>query len=213
MEIQTEERVETIGAVAIQTGIDPLVLHFGPLIEKLSDDDFFDFFRLNEELRLELTGEGDLLIMPPTGGKTGRRNFKLTSRFGNWVEQDGTGQGFDSSTIFTLPNGAKRSPDLAWVHNERWGALTEEQQEKFPPLCPDFVAEIRSRTDRLKVLQEKMQEYVENGAQLGWLLDPLEWKVYVYRPQTEVEILDNPQTLSGDPVLSGLTLNVPEIWD
>lgn len=148
-----------------------VVLHFGPVLQRISDDEFFEFCQLNPEWRIELTSEGDLIIMPPTGGLTGQRNFALTRVFGNWVEQDGTGVGFDSSTGFTLPNGAKRSPDLAWVRRERWEALTPAEQAVFPPLCPDFVAELRSRSDSSKALQAKMEEYIENGAQLGWLFD------------------------------------------
>ncbi|HEX3558752.1 MAG TPA: Uma2 family endonuclease [Pyrinomonadaceae bacterium] len=190
-----------------------LVLHFRPFLKKLGDDEFFEFCMLNKDLRIELTSEGDLIIMPPTGGKTGNRNFKLIVDFGMWAEKDGTGRGFDSSTFFSLPNGAKRSPDLAWVRNERWDALTTTEQEKFPPLCPDFVVELRSRTDSLRVLKAKMEEYVENGAQLGWLIDPLKKKVYVYRPQAAVEVLDDPQTVSGEPSLKGFTLDVQALWN
>ncbi len=190
-----------------------LVLHFGPILKNLSDDEFFDFCLLNEDLRLELTSEGDLIIMPPTGGKTGHRNFNLIVKFGLWAERDGTGKGFDSSTIFSLPNGAKRSPDLAWVRNERWEALTEKEQEKFPPLCLDFVVELRSPSDSLRMLQNKMQEYIANGAQLGWLLDPFKKKAYIYRPQAPVEILDDPQMLSGEPLLKGFALDVRALWE
>jgi Uma2 family endonuclease len=192
---------------------EPLVLHFSPVLKKMSEEEFYEFCRLNPDLSLELTSEGDLIIMPPTGGKTGKQNLKLSVRLGSWAESNGTGQSFDSSTVFTLPSGAKRSPDFAWVINERWEALTEEEQERFPPLCPDFVVELRSRTDRLVNLQRKMDEYMANGAQLGWLIDPLERKVHVYRPSAPVEELDNPQTISGAPLLNGLTLNLQEIWD
>lgn len=199
-------------ATTFITEVEPLVLHFQPILEKLSDEVFYEFCLANDQWRIERTAEGDIIIMPPTGGKTGILNFKLITQFGLWVEMDGTGKGFDSSTIFKLPNGAQRSPDLAWVRNERWQALTEEQQEKSPPLCPDFVVELRSRTDSLKMLQEKMQEYVENGAELGWLIDPFEQQVYVYRPQREVECLENPHTVAGEPLLAGFTLNVQELW-
>ena len=192
---------------------DTLVLHFGPVLRKLSEQEFYEFCRLNKDLRLELTSAGDLIIMPPAGGKTGIRNFKLIASFGAWVEKDGTGKGFDSSTVFSLPNGAKRSPDLAWVRNERWDALTPEEQERFPPLCPDFIVELRSPTDSLTFLQGKMREYIENGAQLGWLIDPFEKKVYVYRPQSAVECLDNPQAVSGEPLLRGFVLDVQALWE
>jgi Uma2 family endonuclease len=167
---------------------------------------------LNSDWRIECTSEGDLIIMPPTGGWTGRRNFTLTGLFSRWVEADGTGIGFDSSTGFTLPNGAKRSPDLAWVRRSRWEALTREEQEEFPPICPDFVAELRSRSDALATLQAKMQEYIANGAQLGWLFDPQEKKVYIYRPDADVLCLEDPATLSGEPVLPGFTLDVQLLW-
>jgi Uma2 family endonuclease len=192
---------------------EPLVLHFSPVMKKMSEQEFYEFCRLNPDLSLELTSEGDLIIMPPTGGKSGRRNSKLNLRLGTWTEKDGTGQAFDSSTVFTLPNGAKRSPDFAWISNERWDALTEEEQERFPPLCPDFVVELRSRTDTLKNLRQKMEEYTANGAQLGWLIDPQERQVYVYRPGAPVEQLDDPRTVSGEPLLRGLELALREIWD
>jgi Uma2 family endonuclease len=190
-----------------------LVLHFSPLLKKLSEEEFFDFCMLNKDLRIELTSAGDLIIMPPTGGKAGIRNFKLIVSFGVWAEKDGTGKGFDSSTLFTLPNGAKRSPDLAWVRNGRWNQLSDKEQERLPPLCPDFVAELRSKSDSLRALQAKMQEYIENGAQLGWLIDPFKKKVYVYRPQVAVKVLDNPPEVSGDPLLSGFTLDVQSLWE
>jgi Uma2 family endonuclease len=192
---------------------DALVLHFSPLLKKLGEDGFFEFCMLNKDLRIELTSAGDLIIMSPTGGKTGIRNFKLIASCGAWAEKDGTGKGFDSSTLFTLPNGAKRSPDLAWVRNERWNQLSEKEQEQFPPLCPDFVVELRSPSDSPRALQDKMQEYIENGAQLGWLIDPFEKKVYVYRPQSTAEVLDDPQAVSGDPLLRGLTLDVQSLWE
>jgi len=191
----------------------PLVLHFSSVLKRMTEDEFYEFCQLNRDLRLELTSEGDLIIMPPTGSKSGRRNSKLNLRLAGWAEQDGMGQAFDSSTGFALPNGAKRSPDFAWITNERWNALTEAEQEKFAPLCPDFVVELRSHTDSLKILRRKMEEYIANGAQLGWLIDPLERRVHVYRPQTSVQELDSPQTISGDPVLRGLALNLEEIWD
>ncbi len=190
-----------------------VVIHFNPVLNKMSEEEFYEFCMLNKDLNIELTSEGDLIIMPPTGMKTGHRNFKLAVAFGVWAEKDGTGKGFDSSTLFTLPNGAKRSPDLAWVRNERWEALTEKEQERFSPICPDFVVELRSRTDSLKTLQRKMDEYIANGAQLGWLLDPFEKKVYVYRPDSTVEVLTDPRSVSGEPLLPGFTLDVQTIWE
>jgi Uma2 family endonuclease len=194
------------------TEIPPLILRFAPVIE-MTDQQFFELCQLNRDLRIEQTCQGDLVIMPPTGGETGRTNFELTVLFGHWVHADGSGVGFDSSTGFTLPNGAKRSPDLAWVKRSRWEALTRQQREQFPPLCPDFVMELRSPTDALATVQAKMREYLENGAQLGWLIDPIEKKVYVYRPQAPLECLDNPQTVSGDPVLPGFVLELGRVWN
>jgi Uma2 family endonuclease len=190
----------------------PLVLHLGPALERMSEHEFFVFCQLNQDFRFERTSEGDLIIMPPTGGETGRRNFTLIGLFNTWVEKDNTGIGFDSSTGFLLPNGAKRSPDLAWVKKSRWEALTDEQREEFPPLCPDFVVELRSKTDSIDALQSKMEEYIENGARLGWLIDAFEKKVYIYRPGEKVRCIDNPEMISGDPVLAGFVLNLERIW-
>ena len=190
----------------------PFVLHFGALSKKLDDSDFYELCQANQDLRIERTSDGDIIIMPPTGGETGRRNFDLGGMFYAWVKSDGTGKGFDSSTVFALPNGARRSPDLAWVKLSRWNALTAEQRRGFPPLCPDFVIELRSHTDSLSALQDKMREYIANGAQLGWLIDPIEKKVYVYRPQVEVECLENPASISGGSLLEGFTLDLAEVW-
>lgn len=178
----------------------------------LTDTQFDRLCHDNPDLRLELTAQRTLVIMSPTGSKTGWRNSKLNQRLANWAEQDGTGLAFDSSTGFTLPNGAKRSPDAAWVRRERWEALSEAQQEGLAPLCPDFVVELRSPDDRLTALQEKMEEYITNGAQLGWLMDPRTRQVYIYRPQSIVEVLETPPILSGDPVLPGFVFHPHEIW-
>ncbi len=195
------------------TGLPPLVMHASPTLRQMSDREFFEFCQSNRDWRIEQTSGGDIIIMPPTGGETGRRNFRLSVLFGMWAEKDGTGFGFDSSTAFTLPNGAKRSPDLAWIKRERWEALTAEERDIFPPLCPDFVVELRSQSDALQPLQAKMEEYLANGALLGWLIDPLEKKVYVYRPDQEVRCLDNPETISGDPVLPGFVLDLNQLWN
>jgi Uma2 family endonuclease len=190
----------------------PLIVHFGPILKKMTNHEFFVFCQLNSEWHMECTSTGALIMRPPTGGWTGTRNFTLIGLFSRWVKADGTGLGFDSSTGFVLPNSAKRSPDLAWVTRARWQALTAEEQEEFPPLCPDFVVELRSRSDDLATLQAKMQEYMANGAQLGWLIDPQEKTVYIYRPNAEVSCLANPMTISGEPLLPGFTLNVPQLW-
>ena len=146
------------------------------------------------------------------GGKTGRRNTRICYRLEQWAEQNGTGLTFSPLTLFVLPNGALRAPDASWIKSERWDALTDEQQEKAPPLCPDFVVELMSRSDRLKPLQAKMHEYIENGAHLGWLIDPFKKRVYVYRPGTSVEILKNPTAINGEPVLAGFIFQLSEIW-
>jgi len=190
----------------------PLVLCLGPLRHKMTDEEFLQFCGANPELRIERTSQGDLVVMSPAGGKTGNRNLKLATRLGIWAEADGTGVAFDSSTGFILPNGAERSPDAAWVSRSRWHQLTEKQQEGFPPLCPDFVVELRSPTDALSDLQAKMDEYMANGAQLGWLIDPFEKRVYVYQPGEPAACLDHPETVSGDPLLRGFSLRLDEVW-
>jgi Uma2 family endonuclease len=190
----------------------PLILHLTPTLRRMSDHEFFEFCRINQEWRIERTAGGDLLIMPPTGGETGRRNFTLIGAFSSWVEADATGIGFDSSTGFALPNGAKRSPDLAWISRSRWEALSEAERKEFPPLCPDFVVELRSPSDALDTLKAKMQEYMDNGARLGWLIDPPGRAVYIYRPNVAVIQLTNPQQIAGDPELPGFVLDLRRIW-
>lgn len=192
---------------------EPVVVHFEPSKLQMNDEEYFEFCLMNPDLRIERTSEGDIVVMAPTGGKTGRQNAKLTGALWHWAINDGTGQAFDSSTEFILPNRAGRSPDASWIRNERWNALTDKQQEQFPPLCPDFVVELRSRTDSLKDLQAKMEEYIANGAQLGWLIDPIERKVHIYRPDQPVQVLDDPETVSGEPLLKGFTLDVRALWD
>ncbi|NUQ61098.1 MAG: Uma2 family endonuclease [Pirellulales bacterium] len=190
----------------------PMVLHLGPLGRSVTDDEFFQFCQLNRELHIERTSEGEIVVMPPSGGESGRRELRIGAALHQWAEADGTGVPFGSSTGFVLPNGAERSPDAAWVKRERWDALTPEERERFPPLCPDFVVEIRSRTDRIPVLQEKMREYIANGADLGWLIDPAKRRVYIYRPGAAVVRLDNPESVSGDPRLAGFSLDLRRIF-
>jgi len=189
-----------------------VLLHMRPVFE-MNDEKFEEFCRINRDLRIEMTAEGDLVIMPPTYSRTGNRNFKLTVQFGLWAERDGTGAGFDSSTAFVLPNGAKRSPDVSWIRKARLATLTDEQKNKFLPLCPDFVLELRSASDSFAELQAKMREYIENGAQLGWLLDPSTRIVYVYRPDRAVEQIEDAETVAGDPVMPGFVLNLRQIWE
>lgn len=190
----------------------PLVLRFGQTLSKLAARDFHELCRLNPEMRIELTARGDLVIMPPTGGETGRRNARLTAQLSNWAERDGTGLVFDSSTGFTLPNGARRSPDAAWVRLSRWESLTPDEREQFPPLCPEFVVEIRSNRDTVQALCEKMDEYIANGAKLGWLIDPVEATVRLHAPGQPPRCLVRPTTLRGEPLLPGLVLDLTAIW-
>jgi Uma2 family endonuclease len=182
------------------------------LAAPLGDDDLFDLCAANRELRIERSTDGELVIMPPTGGETGRRNFDLIGQFAAWVRRDGTGIGFDSSTGFLLPNGAERAPDVAWVRRSRWDALTESQRRKFPPLCPDFVIELRSASDTLAAGQAKLEEYIACGARLGWLIDPDERRAHVYRPGRAVEVREQATELRGDPVLPALHLDLRSIW-
>jgi Uma2 family endonuclease len=183
-----------------------------PPSARLTDEQFYQLCLANRDLRFERTAKGELIIMPPTGGETGNRNFKLIQQLANWTDADGTGIGFDSSTCFKLPNGADRSPDAAWIPLSKWHSLTPEQQEKFPPICPDFVVELRSPSDALKPLQEKMQEYIDNGARLGWLINRKDRQVAIYRPGQHKEILESPITLSGEDVLPNFILNLESIW-
>ena len=188
-----------------------LVLQMSPAWE-MNADSFFEFCQLNSHLRIERNAIGKLIIMPPTGSETGNRNLKLTQQLANWTDRDGSGISFDSSTGFVLPNGATRSPDASWIELSRWNSLSSEQKSKFAPICPNFVVELKSPSDSLEVLQEKMQEYIDNGASLGWLIDRSAKQVYIYTPDAEVKCLDNPTTLTGDPLLSGFVLDMSKIW-
>jgi Uma2 family endonuclease len=192
-------------------GFGLVVLHFGSMLQKLNNEEFFQFCQLNRDKRIERTADGDLIIMPPTGGETGHRNFVLVGLFNEWTDRDGSGIAFDSSTGFILPNGALRSPDLAWVTLGRWNALSATQKQSFIPLCPDFVIELRSPSDSLPQLRAKMREYQENGVRLGWLLDPIERRIYVYDSNAEI-VLDAPTSISGDPVLPGFIIKLGRIW-
>ena len=179
--------------------------------EPYTSEEFAALTATYPDLRMELTQEGELVIMPATFPKSGRRNVKLSARLETWSEAAGLGETFDSSTLFTLPNGAIRSPDACWIEKSRWNAVAEEEQDDLMVICPDFVAELRSKSDRLSTVQKKMREYMENGARLGWLLDPKSKRVEVYRPNQEVEILDNPASLFGEDVLPGFTLDLTGI--
>jgi len=180
---------------------------------KLTREAFLDLVAANPELQLERTSTGELVIMPPTGGETGDRNDEISFQIRAWNKQTKLGKTFNSSTGFNLPNGATRSPDASWVRIDRWEALTSAEQEAFPPLCPDFVVELRSPTDNLKKLQAKMQEYIEQGAQLGWLIDPKTKQVEIYRLGQDKEVLSQPTTLSGEDVLPGFVLDLRPVFD
>ena len=182
-------------------------------IIKLTSEQFYQLCAENPDLKLERNANGELIAMSPTGGETGKHNSRLNLRVGSWNEQTELGEVFDSSTGFTLPNKADRSPDASWVEKSRWEALTPEQREKFIPLCPDFVIELVSPSDSLKKTQDKMQEYIENGCRLGWLINRKKREVEIYRPGRDVEILQSPQTLSGEDVLPGFVLNLAKIWN
>jgi len=188
-----------------------LTVNFNSIIN-LSDKQFFQLCQQNELVQFERNADGTLVLMPLVGGTTSIRNASLTAQLGMWNRDDKLGIGFDSSTGFTLPNGAVRSPDASWLKCDRWDALTQEQKERFAPVCPDFVVELRSDTDCLKRLQEKMREYRANGARLGWLIDLETHKVEIYRPNQDVEVLESPATLSGESVLPGFILNLDSIW-
>jgi Uma2 family endonuclease len=195
-----------------QVEIHPVVLQLTPVVN-LTDDQLFELCQLNRDWRIEYTAQGELVVMPPTGGETGSQNAEITFQVQSWARQDQTGVAFDSSGGFKLPNGATRSPDAAWVRRSRLTGLTREQKQKFLPLCPDFAIELRSPTDNLRAVLDKMQEYLDNGAQLGWLLDPLTRRVHVYRPQRPPEILEAPSTVSAEPLLPGFVLDLRKIWE
>ena len=193
-------------------GTPALLLHLRPALE-LDQGQFAVLARQNPELRMERTAEGDVLIMAPTGGETGWRNAGVTAQLWTWAMSDGSGVAFDSSTGFILPNGAIRSPDAAWVRGERLRPLSSEHRERFLPICPDFVIELRSPSDALSATRAKLTEYLANGARLGWLLDLSARRVEVYRPGIPVAALDAPQMLSADPELPGFQLNLAPIWE
>ncbi|GAA6623277.1 Uma2 family endonuclease [Scytonema sp. NUACC26] len=190
----------------------PIILQM-PSDLHMTDEQFFQFCRVNRDLRIERNQYGEISIMSPTGGTTGNRSGSIFGELYIWSNQDGTGLCFDSSTGFKLSTGAERSPDVSWMKRERWNSLSEEQQEKFAPICPDFLVELRSPSDPLKPLKEKMEEYMrEPGIQLGWLIDRKNRKVYIYRPGMPEECLDNPATVSGDSVLPGFVLDMSKVW-
>jgi Uma2 family endonuclease len=185
-----------------------IILNLEPFTRHLTHEQFYELCMANKDVAMERSPEGELIVVSPIGGESGGREARLIAKLFNWNDQKGLGEVFSSSTVFNLPAGGDRSPDAAWVSLERWNALTHEQQKKFPPLCPDFVIELRSESDRLKPLQAKMQEYLHSGLRLGWLINPQEQTVEIYRAGRDVEIVQIPTTLSGEEILPGFVLEV-----
>lgn len=181
-------------------------------ISKLSDRQFYDFCRTNPDLRIERNANGEIVVMPPAFADTGNRNGRVFGQLYIWSEADATGEAFDSSSGFTLPNGATRSPDAAWILGDRWNALSPEQQASFAPIVPDFVVELRSSSDTLASLKEKMEEYIANGVRLGLLIDRKHRQVHIYRPNREPKILDNPESVSCEPEMTTFALKMAKIW-
>jgi len=179
---------------------------------KFTDDEFVEIIAANKDLRLELSSQGELIVMSPTGGETGDRNLELGGQVWFWNRKKNLGKAFDSSTGFKLPNGATRSPDVSWIKIERWNALTPEQRKKFLPLCPDFVIELVSESDNVEDTQAKMREYIANGLRLGWLINPKSKQVEIYRQNQEIEILQSPKNLSGEDVLLEFILDLQPIF-
>lgn len=182
-------------------------------IVELTKEQFYQLCQQNSDLRLERNAQGEIIIMPPTGGETGKRNSIILVQLWLWNEQTQLGEVFDSSTGFSLPKGGDRSPDISWVKKSKWEALTPQQKEKFVPLCPDFLIELISPSDNLKNTQDKMQEYLNNGNRLGWLINRQQKQVEIDRPEQVVETLQSPPNLSGEDVLPGFTLNLQRIWE
>ncbi|MBD2454725.1 Uma2 family endonuclease [Nostoc sp. FACHB-87] len=182
-------------------------------IVKLTDEQFYQLCRENPDVKFERNNKGELTVMPPTGGETGKSNFEIAVEFGIWNRQTKLGVCFDSSTCFKLPNGANRSPDVAWIKQDRWDALTPQEKAKFPPIAPDFVLELMSPSDDLAETQAKMREYMDNQVKLGWLINPPAKQVEIYRQGKSVEILDAPTQLSGEDILPGFILDLRIVWD
>jgi len=198
-------------SVAVQQDSVLFTLDMRPL--KMTDKAFYEFCQRNKDYRFEMDKRGNLIVMPPTFLETSNKNSEINLQLRFWAKKDKTGIAFESDGMFILPNGAKRAPDAFWILKERYFALSqEEREERFARICPDFVVELRSKSDNLRKLQAKMREYVENGARLGWLIDPTEKKVHVYRADKSVEVLENPKRVSGENVLQGFELDLTEIW-
>lgn len=201
-------------SLLIKTELTPMMVDLSSLVPqtRMTDEQFYGFCRANRDLRIERTAEGEVVVIPPAFSDTENRNFKIAQQVGNWADQDGTGEVFDSSSGFTLPNGATRSPDVAWIQQERWEALSAEEKASFAPSCPDFVVKLRSASYGLADRQEKMEEYIENGARLGLLIDRKNRAVHVFCPGQTIEILENPSEVSCEPEFAGFTLQMAKIW-
>jgi Uma2 family endonuclease len=199
-------------SLVIQSERMPLPIDLSSLTAQMSDRQFYDFCLTNPELRIERSASGEIIVMPPAFSDTGSRNLRIAAQVFIWAEQGATGETFDSSTGFTLPNGAMRSPDAAWILKARWDALSQEAQASFAPIAPDFVVELRSSSDRLSDLQQKMAEYMANGVRLGLLIDRKQRQVWIYRPNREPEILDEPEAVSCEPEMPGFMLKMANIW-
>ncbi len=209
-----QDAAQTQSAASAAEPLGPIVLRLPPAM-RMTDDQLAELSSLNDALRIERNPQGALEILPPANITAGSQNAYITTSLGIWAMGDGNGVAFDSSAGFTLPNGAIRAPDASWVRKSRLAELSSEQKHKFAPICPDFVIELRSASDTRRGLRRKLEEYMENGARLGWLIDPLDRRrrVYVYRPNAPVEILDGPETLSGEPELPGFALNLQPVWE
>ncbi len=190
----------------------PLLLDVQSITLRVTSEEFEKLCQDNPDRSFELTASGELIVMPPVGGESGNSELELGGELFVWNRQTRLGKIFSSSTIFVLPNGAQRSPDAAWVELSRWEALNPEQRKKFPPLAPDFVIELRSATDRLPPLQEKMEEYRSNGVRLGLLINPKHKQVEIYRPGQETSVLDSPTEIDCSEVMPGFILSMSEIW-
>ena len=204
--------VEAIAPPVTEQQVTYLVVRFRPLFD-MTPDEFYELCGLNPDLNVELTAAGEIVFMSPSGSATGARNLSVAAPLWHWAKDNKEGLAYDSSAGFVLPNKAVRSPDASWVRHERLANLTPQQRERFVPLCPDFVVEVASPSDYLRDLQAKMEEYIANGAQLGWLLVPATRTVTVYRPGEPVATLENATSISGDPVLPGFTLNLGPVWE
>ncbi|HWD97750.1 MAG TPA: Uma2 family endonuclease [Bryobacteraceae bacterium] len=180
---------------------------------RLSPEEFFQFCQANEDWRIEQSANGEIEIMPPAGIETGGENAEIITQLTLWAKRDGRGIGFDSNTGFILPNGATRSPDAAWVSRAARDRLSPEERKVFPRLCPEFVIELISPSDSLPRLKRKMREWIDNGAQPGWLIDPRSRTAWIYRPNVDPQVLENPDTLRGEGPVAGFLLDLHEVWN